>query len=309
MWLLTVREVIMNLLIVGGASQSGTTSIFEYLSSFKGVNPSKVKELDFFLSEEQKGDTKDFIDDYVKKFNISDACNWYLDSSPAYLRHANKVSARLKKLKDDGHNIKLLFILREPEDRLYASYRKWRNESVYVNKLSYSDFVLIIKNDIPEDLSLSTNIPIEFINEVKARAHVGNYSEYISQFCDVLGEDSVALYSFSEVIKNTNKFGLDVSKFCGTPFIHKTIDMKKTNANARVSNIIIHNMAKKMYHSVEFILRKYPNIRQYLSKLYFKLNSKEWNKSIAHRDISKDIYTESVSDITNRYKTFYRNIK
>jgi hypothetical protein len=129
-----------------GAQRSATTWIYRSLSELDSVSLPEEKEIDFFryLGNYQKG-----FDWYIDKFK---GVTKKLDITPEYA-----VSEESIKLIHDnlGENVKILFILRNPVDRLVSAYQKhMRNGELQC------DFDFFIKYNIDNCVGRSLYFPV-----------------------------------------------------------------------------------------------------------------------------------------------------
>src|SRR5881398_2677233 len=103
-----------NLLVIG-ASKCGTTSLHHYLGLHPEIGMSRVKELHYFVEEP----TESSLRWYASQFPDAPVRG---ESSPSYTqRHRSPlVAARIARVLPD---VKLVYIVRDPVERLLSSYR------------------------------------------------------------------------------------------------------------------------------------------------------------------------------------------
>jgi hypothetical protein len=108
-----------------GAQRSATTWIYRTLSELEGVTVPVVKEIDYFrrLGNYQKG-----LEWYFANFNQADL---QLDITPEYAVSNESIELIHQDL---GERAKLLFIVRDPIERLVSAYQKhMRNGDLVCN--------------------------------------------------------------------------------------------------------------------------------------------------------------------------------
>jgi hypothetical protein len=105
-------------LVIIGAGKSGTTSLHRYLDLHPDVSMSRRKELQFFTREHWR----DQVDWYRAQFETSAAVRG--ESSPTYSVNPTlgDVPARMHALIPDA---RLLYIVRDPVERLLAHWVEW----------------------------------------------------------------------------------------------------------------------------------------------------------------------------------------
>lgn len=107
-----------------GAMKSGTTSIHEYLNQHPDIFMSEKKEIDFFCHEDkyQKG-----IDWYKSFFPENAKVRG--ESSQNYSKYHWWSDVPKKIYHDLGVDVKFLYILRDPLDRVYSHYNEMQEQN------------------------------------------------------------------------------------------------------------------------------------------------------------------------------------
>lgn len=271
----------MNFLIIAGASQSGTTAAYDMISTVNGISCSKKKELNF-LCEEYK--EKKILHKYIKKF--SQHGKWYFEASPKYLRYPEIVIENIKKLTAEGANIKLVFILRDPNKRLIAIYNKISNLSVELGNLSFDEFKKMCFDGFqPEKLKS------EFIEEIRSRADVGNYHNYLAQYIENFSKQDLMVFDFNEFIEFPQKFNQNIENLMNNE-VKITNSLIKKNSNLRVKNILIHKIASYIYNKVEIIIGSNSKMKNYLSRVYAYLNKQNVKRIAIEPESLNDYYLD-----------------
>ncbi|HUM46243.1 MAG TPA: hypothetical protein PLD84_04915, partial [Chitinophagales bacterium] len=105
-------------LIIGGVHKAGTTSVFTYLSMHPEVCGSSTKEIGFFMPLKY-GKEIPSMKEYATYFSHCDAAKRYrLEASPSYLYGKEVIAKRI--LQELGKDAKMVFIFRNPADRLFS---------------------------------------------------------------------------------------------------------------------------------------------------------------------------------------------
>lgn len=117
-----------NLLIIG-AGKSGTTSLQRYLAQHPEVSMSKQKELQFFTRE----DWRERIEWYEQRFPLDTPVRG--EASPVYTMDPAFPSpaGRIRSLIPD---VKLVYLVRDPIERLLAHYVEWAALGIESRSLS-----------------------------------------------------------------------------------------------------------------------------------------------------------------------------
>ncbi len=123
--------------LIIGAMKAGTTSLHSYLGKHPEIHTSELKEINFFSSEENynKG-----IHWYKKHFITKKKIKG--ESSQSYSR-AHMTKNVPDKIHETIPNVKLIYILRDPVERIISHYYETVSQDTYILKNFVSS---IIKN-------------------------------------------------------------------------------------------------------------------------------------------------------------------
>ena len=113
-------------LFIPGAAKSGTSSLHEYLNQHPDINMSSSKEPHFFCDDRTEEEWSKYLDMF------DDSYQYNGESSTGYMVF-DKVIERIVKSSPDTSDIKFIFILRNPIDRLISHYN-WLNGQGWENK-------------------------------------------------------------------------------------------------------------------------------------------------------------------------------
>lgn len=129
-------------LIIGGAPKAGTTSLYRWLADHPEVCASSLKETRFFLDSSSNLPSSvrysgDNLQDYGEYFrNCSASSEVRIDASPDYLySHTALQIAELL-----PHS-KILFVLRDPVERMVSWYKFARQKDLIESRMSFEDYV------------------------------------------------------------------------------------------------------------------------------------------------------------------------
>jgi hypothetical protein len=146
-----------------GASKSGTTSMHNILKQHSEIFLPDVKETHFFHKNFEKG-----IDWYQKFFENTQKQRAIGEICPTYLYNPFSASRIFMTL---GINVKLIFILRNPADKMFSNYKM--NVALFNEKSSFKE---AMENDLRR-IKTNEEYPVAF-HYVKK----GFYYEQISRF-------------------------------------------------------------------------------------------------------------------------------
>lgn len=258
-------------LIIGGSTKSGTTSLFHYLAYHPQICPSLTKEPRFFLDRTYPLPAKfridDGIDKYFSYFEKIDA-PVYLESSPDYLYSINAASL----ISDNLKNAHVVFILRDPIDRLLSWYGFAKQTNRLKENVGLEDFVA-------DQLALGIN---EDCPQHMRSLEQGKYSNYLKLYMDALGAERVHVVWFEELKHDPRKIVEEICSFLGlSSDCYNSYQFKVENQTVEMRSAAIHRAYMDFSRYLRGALHHNPNVRRYLKMIkkrldiiYQSLNSK-----------------------------------
>lgn len=171
-------------LIVGGTSKAGTTSLYAYLSEHPQVCASSLKETRFFLDEAYPVPIavpfSAGLSGYAKFFahcrtGLADVL---MEASPDYL-----YSATALRIADLLPNAKMIFILRDPIDRLVSWFKYSKQKGMLPQDMAFDDYV-----DMQWQHVIGPQTPVHL-----RALEQGRYGCYLERFASVMGERMLTL--------------------------------------------------------------------------------------------------------------------
>ena len=106
-------------LFIPGAAKSGTSTLHEILNYHPNISMSSVKEPFFWVNQNFLHYTQKNWDNYLSLFKEKKNATFRGESSTGYMLFPEFLD-RIKIL--EVENLKLIFILRNPIDRIYSHY-------------------------------------------------------------------------------------------------------------------------------------------------------------------------------------------
>lgn len=197
-------------LIIGGASKSGTTAIYDMLRQNSAFFLPKRKELHYFsrafLEKTTAGpgdaavleEIPETLASYLSHYVDKDAGQVAIDVSPSYLYHHG--SAAL--MAQDLPGVKVVFILRRPENKVFSQYMHLVGEG-------------------RETLSFEEALEQETARKAKGYADMwlytesGYYSDAIAAFQLALGTENVKVFLFEEFRRDPDSVLKEICLFAG----------------------------------------------------------------------------------------------
>jgi hypothetical protein len=255
--------------VIGGTEKAGTTSVFDNLTAHPEICASSRKETDFF----REGFTGDLAADAHRYASFFARCNPLMrirmEASPGYLGEAATVAPRMRALIP---NAKVLFILRDPIDRLYSSYHFHRGKLNLPQEMTFADYVdRCIEFDRRAKGARQIGLDEWYLRVLR----FGCYSECIGIFRSELPPENVKVMFFDALRENERSFMVELSAFLGIdPNFWSNFQFRKSNVTFSGRNLTLHRLAMRLNAIAEPFMRRYPSLKQWLVYGYKAVNQK-----------------------------------
>lgn len=257
-------------LLIGGAPKSATTSLYSYLSDHPSICASSRKETYFFARsfDHQKvcqdEETLSAFEGYFA--HCRDQESLRIEATP-YTLYSKGAAEKIANLLP---NSVLLFILRDPVERLISDYHFAVQREHPSAKGTVDDFMewqRWIKGDTPNLLEM------------------GCYARYIRRYYDVLGPGRSLVIFFEEFIKDPalemkrlcSSVNIDSAFYTDYPFEtrNRTVNVRYPllNRMSMHGEIIVNSMRAKVIH-YPIAHRAFESAVKMARSTYFALNDK-----------------------------------
>ncbi len=198
------KPTLPNFIIIG-ASRSGTTSLYHYLRQHPQIYMSPVKETNYFAYdskykysafESNRFKIRTF-DQYTDLFNNVASQNIIGEASPRYL----STPFAAKRIYDMLPQVKILAILRNPVQRVYAAYlgkvRRFRESQ------SFADY-------IDSEINICTDQ-----NYANSILYPGLYYTNLKRYIDQFDSNNLKIHIFEDFVSDIPQFYCDVLRYLG----------------------------------------------------------------------------------------------
>ena len=220
-------------LIVGGTTKAGTTSLFIYLQAHPQVCASNVKETRFFLDPgyplPAKYRLQDGFEWYEAYYNHCQAGRLRVEATPDYL-YSPGTALRIRESLSD---VKLVFILRDPVERLVSWYRFARQNNLLSAEIDFDRYVR---------LQLQGNGEVVPVPQHLRALEQGRYSNYLEAYFGLFPHDALCILRQADLRRDPAAvmtdlcawIGLDSSFYADYDFrvFNPTQAMKSARLNA-----------------------------------------------------------------------------
>lgn len=265
--------------IIGGTEKAGTTSIFQYFCSHTDVIPSSKKETDFFRLSQCSPERLD-LEKYCQFFkNNSTDAPYLMEASPGYLVDS-KYSAPA--IRHHLPNARLLFILRDPIERLCSSYQFHKSRFYFPDQLTIERYVELCFQYEQGDLTPEqAGIKEWFLRVLNA----GRYHQHLADFYLMFPANQIMVVTFDELKTNPGMLLQRICQFLEIPadiFEHQQFE--KSNVTFEGKHRGIHRLGLYINKQLESVFIKKPEIKRTLLKIYKKLNGKQPERVVIATD-------------------------
>jgi hypothetical protein len=284
--------------VIGGTEKAGTTSVFDYLSAHPQVCTSLRKETDFFRNG-YTGNPEVDVRRYGSYFERCDSrVRIVAEASPGYLGEAATVAPRMRALVP---GVKILFILRDPAERLYSSFNFHRGKLDLPQDMSFDAFLRCC-----EDFQSGTRTAQQCgIDEWYLRMlRFGCYADLIAVFRSQFPSTNLKVMFFEELGSGEQAFMTELSDFLGIDSAFwSDFEFGRSNVTFAGRNRTLHRLAMRINTMSEPLMRRYPRLKKLLVRTYKTVNQEREGydpMSAATKSRLIDFYTPSVRELQHQ---------
>jgi hypothetical protein len=278
-------------LIIGGSTKCATTSVFNYFQFHPDVCPCVMKESRYFLESGYVMNARERDHSSVPSFGaLFKGCSdgqVRLEATPDYLYSASA----MERIKSELEHIKVVFILRDPVDRLISWHRFALLNGMVDREISFDRFVEMQVTE--PDAGTPQHL----------RALVqGRYSGFIENYISRFGRSSVLICYYEDLKTDPRKFCSEISVFADVdPGYFSNYKFEVHNKSVSVKSVKAHQYFRKVRRAVRPLTRMFPDfIRE---KLKLAGSKAEMVYTLANKEHSGE--ATSISDHTMTFLREY----
>ncbi|MDO1501269.1 sulfotransferase [Winogradskyella maritima] len=178
-------------LYIPGAAKSGTSTLHDLLQLHPKICMSSKKEPHYWVDTKYSSKDLNAREAYLQLFNLKDECTIKGESSTSYM----VLPEFIDRIKNTNYSeVKFIFILRNPIDRLYSHY--W-----YLKGLG--DEHLDLKSAVQSDFDIEPTVYSRHKNgKYKHYYQFGRYGYWLDRFYSNFETSQIKIILFEDLVKN-----------------------------------------------------------------------------------------------------------
>lgn len=242
------------LLVVGGVHKAGTTSVHAYFSTHEKVCVSKIKETHYFSDCVRENHPPD-LEEYSRFFTAVNV-KLYVEADPEYIYGGTSVAEAIKSTVDDPY---ILFILREPVDKLFSNYKHQKKTLKIADDIDFQGFI-----------DAKKNVPTHFGADILSE---GFYIDFLPEWYRVFPSQRIKIMFFDDLSSNPKGFMKEVCEWLGfeTQWL-ENMEFPVENLSVVAKVKLLHKMAYAAFGVLEPVLRKNYKMKKFLREVYYRMN-------------------------------------
>jgi len=279
--------------------KAATTSVFTYLNAHPQICGSSVKETTFFGKQFTGNIDTDFntYSNYFKKCPRN--ADYIMEASTGYLHGGIKVAKRIKTM---FPGVKLLFMLRNPTDRLYSYYNHMVSKLVsdFDNTITFNEYVEKCFEHVNNGINLGQSKTNHL--HFAALSH-GRYATYINEYFQIFPREQIKIMFYEKLNNNPKLF---MYRLCDFLEIDKDFynlyTFSKLNVTFSSKLKFLHTLALTANNKLERYTRRYPGIKRKIVSIYKYFNEEKVKKTVISdktRASLEEYYKKSNHELAN----------
>lgn len=245
-------------LIIGGTPKAGTTSLYKWLSDHPDVCPSSLKETRFFLdwdyplssSAQYNGKNLEQYAVFFKQCHNNKRM-LRVDATPDYLY--SKTALKIAELLPHS---KIVFILRDPVERMLSWFKYAKQEGMISNEMSFEEYVMVQAGK-----PIEKDLPIFFRALEQCK-----FDKYLQEFYRAF-QSRCLIIDFNELKNNPRKVMAQLCAFSDLEDkFYDSYTFRAENVSQTVSNTSIIRFYSSLRQKLIHTLHQYPVIFDLMKK-------------------------------------------
>jgi hypothetical protein len=255
--------------IIAGVNKAGTTSLFVSLAEHPDVVASAVKETRYFLPA-RYGEELEPEAEWERYFAAHPERPVRLEATPSYFYGGADVARALTKVLTRP---RVLVVLREPVARAISFFEYQKVRLRFPAEMTIEQY-------LDEADRLGACVGREPDTEKYMAVVGGCYADWLPEWWDVLGRDSVKLVWFEELVGDRGDAVVrDVAAWLGLDPGRLPHELRSENRTTAFRHAWLQRVALFVNDTMERWLRRVPGFKRWLRSIYFRINGRSRSTS------------------------------
>lgn len=280
-------------LIIAGTEKSGTTSVYLYLNAHPQVVGSARKETDYFR---RAGPLH--LADYESLFPGSRPDQMRMEASPGYLAESDIAAPAIAGLTPQA---RLLFILRDPIDRLLSGFVFHKSRFHIPRDMSFDEYIALCMRYEHGEIGLAESGLKEWHLRVPG---AGRYAFHLRDYYSHFPREQIKVMTLDDLQRDTAAFvriicdwaNLDGSFYSDFDFIRANVTFSPRRAWMQKGGLWLNE-------KMEPIFNRHPRIKQRLLSTYKRLNGQKEDKPRMSEETERLLVEYYAADVKSLIET------
>ena len=283
-----------NYLIIAGTEKSGTTSMYHYLYAHPEVSGSVRKETDYFRSAPPHT-----LAAYEALFLGVAPGLMCMEASPGYLADSCISAPAILSLIPDA---KILFILRDPIDRLLSSFEFHKSRFFIPEDMSFDDYIdLCMRYESGEIGQKEAGLDDWILRVPDAGRYAAHLRDYETRFA----HGQLKVLTLDRLKYDVRSFMLEICEWAGLDDkFYDDFEFVCSNVTFSPRRAWLQRVGLWANDALEPFLNRHPGVKQRLVTLYKQVNGQMVEKprmSQQTEQLLLNYYTGDVDELVRHF--------
>lgn len=276
--------------ILAGTEKSGTTSVYHYLNAHPQVAGSARKETDYFRKPPPYR-----LAEYNALFPNARFDQIRMEASPGYLAESSIAAPAIAELLPEA---KLLFILRDPIERLLSSFVFHKSRFHIPKSMSFDDYI-----------ALCMLFERGEIGQTEARLKTwhlrvpdaGRYAKHLRDFYQHFPRRQIKVMPLEILQSDPHAFMVELCEWAELDAgVYRDFSFTRANVTFSPRHAWLQRLGLSVNSLMEPFFNRYPTIKRALLAWYKRINERQEERpymSVSTAVLLVDYYKEDIAEL------------